>query len=731
VDLRALKKGVLTILSGDPSARVTQKDIARRLRIRSRDQFRALTGLLAALEEEGLVRRSSRGSYAYVVERPARGSARTGGRLRGVLAVGRRGGARVRVEGTGEEIVIGREFLRTALHGDLVEVVPFAGRMRRRREDDERREGEIVRVVRRGAETLVGTVQRSRHTLFLVPDNPRIGRDILIGPEDALGAGPGDKVVLRLLPWEDEHLNPEGVVERVLGESGDPRVEVDAVAFSFGLPPAFPEDVEREAAAFPVRPDGRDPGHREDFRGLLCVTIDPADAKDFDDAVSWIPRADGGGSLGVHIADVSHYVREGTALDREALARGTSVYLVNRVIPMLPERLSNDLCSLRPGEDRLTYSVVMELEPTGTVARYRIVPGVIRSARRFAYEEVQDVLTRGSGEHAEMLLSLMAMARVLLRRRRARGSIDFDTPEVRFMFGPDGLPTAITAKERLDAHRLIEECMLLANKTVARHVAAVRGPAQVRPFVFRVHDAPDIGKIRELAQFVRQFGHSLDPSGGVSARELQKLLDRVRGSEVENLINEVTLRAMAKAVYAEKNIGHFGLAFTHYTHFTSPIRRYPDLVVHRLLREYAVGTTPARLAELQAMLPDICRQSSDRERVAMEAERESVKVMQVEYMKRHLGDEFPGVITGVTPYGLFVEITSLLVQGMIPVRDLLDDYYLFDERQYLLRGRSRGKTYRLGDHVRVRVVKVDAGARTMDFELLEGGGTSHPRVRSI
>jgi ribonuclease R len=470
---------------------------------------------------------------------------------------------------------------------------------------------------------------------------------------------------------------------------------------------------------------------REDFRGLLCVTIDPADAKDFDDAVSWQPRAGGGGVLGVHIADVSHYVREGSALDREALARGTSVYLVNSVIPMLPERLSNGLCSLRPGEDRLTYSVLMDLEENGAVAAYRIVPGIIRSARRFAYEEVQEILDRSRGEHAEMLAALMAMARVLLRRRRARGSIDFDSTEVRFTFDADGFPDGIVPKHRLDAHRLIEECMLLANTTIARHIGAVRGGAPVRPFVYRVHDAPDIGRIRELAQFVRQFGLSLDPSGSVSSREIQKLLDRARGSEVEALINDVTLRAMAKAVYAAENIGHFGLAFSHYTHFTSPIRRYPDLVVHRLLRLYAGDTPPARLQEIAADLPEICRRSSERERTAMEAERESVKVMQVEYMKRHLGDEFTGVIAGVTPYGLFVELNDLLVQGMVPVRELLDDYYLFDERQYLLRGRNGGKVYRLGDPVRVRVIRVNPEARTMDFSLLAGGGTSRARVRSL
>jgi len=450
---------------------------------------------------------------------------------------------------------------------------------------------------------------------------------------------------------------------------------------------------------------------------MVCFTVDPEDAKDFDDALTIEQLPEGAVRLGVHIADVSHYVREGSALDREAFARGTSVYMVNEVIPMLPERLSNDLCSLRPQEDRLTYSVFMDVTPAGKVVQQRIGKSIIRSSRRFTYEEVQKIILARQGPHAQEILLLHGLSRILLEERRKQGSIDFDTGEAKFRFDASGLPVAIVKKERLDAHRLVEECMLLANKTVAEHIGRVREGVP-KPFLYRVHDLPDPARLKELASFVKQFGYSLDVHGGVTPRALQKLLDKGEGSEVENVINEVALRSMAKAVYSEKNIGHYGLAFKYYTHFTSPIRRYPDLVIHRLLHRYGQDGGGGNLLDVQEALPGIARQCSERERVAAEAERASVKVMQVEFMKRHLGDEFDGVIGGVTDFGLFVEINDLLVEGLVSVRDLDDDYYLHDEKHYALKGRSRGHTYRLGDAVRVKVVSVDQEKRRIDFSLV-------------
>jgi ribonuclease R len=506
-------------------------------------------------------------------------------------------------------------------------------------------------------------------------------------------------------------------VEEVLGRSGDARVEVLSVARGFGLPMTFPREVLREAEHLAAEIPQEEIASRLDYRTVTTVTIDPEDAKDFDDALSCEPLPNGLLRVGVHIADVSYYVREGSGLDDEARARGTSVYMVNEVVPMLPERLSNDLCSLKPRKDRLTFSVLLDVRPDGAVESYRITPSVIHSRRRFSYEEVQEILRAGKGEHADILLPLFGMSRTLMKRRRKNGSIDFETPEAKFTFDGHGFPSAIIKKVRLDAHRLVEECMLLANVTVALHVGA--GGKEPRPLIYRVHDVPDPVRLRELASFVKGFGYALDTKSGVTSRALQKLLDQVKGSEVETLINEIALRSMAKAVYSEKNIGHYGLAFPFYTHFTSPIRRYPDLIVHRLLKEYQKPVSVRRLNALQESLPAVAEQSSIRERVAMEAERASVKVMQAEYMKRHLGDEFDGVIGGVTSFGLFVEINDLLVEGLIRVRDLADDYYLYDERQYALRGRSRGRVFRLGDTVRVRVASVNPAERRMDFELVE------------
>ena len=655
--------------------------------------------------------------------RPDRGAAKKKQRtertnLTGTLTITRRGLGIVRVPGEEMEIVIAPKFLHTALHGDLVTVEPFARRVVRSRTGEPAPpEGEVVDIVERRTQTVTGTFRRSKRFLYVEPDDDRIPRDITVRQESARKAEDGDKVVVRLLPWTDEHANPDGTIEEVLGRAGDARVEVLSVARTFGLPAAFPRGVLREAEHLPGTIGPAELEGRLDYRAVQTVTIDPEDAKDFDDALSCEPLPNGSLRIGVHIADVSHFVGEGSTIDEEALARGTSVYLVNEVVPMLPERLSNDLCSLKPDVDRLTYSVVMDVRPDGTVERYRITPAVIHSRRRFSYEEVQEILTRGKGEQSEILLPLHRLAGVLLAHRRKGGSIDFDTAEAKFRFDARGFPVAIVPKVRLDSHRLVEEFMLLANVTVARHVGAAGEEA--RPLIYRVHDLPDPVRLRELGTFVKQFGFSLDVRSGVTSKALQKLLDQARGSEVETLINEITLRSMAKAIYSERNIGHFGLAFPHYTHFTSPIRRYPDLVVHRLLKEYARPVAVRRLNAIAGQLPGIAEQSSRRERVAMEAERESVRVMQVEYMKRHLGDEFDGVIGGVTSFGFFVRISDLLVEGLVRVRNLQDDYYLYDEARYSLKGKNRGRTFRLGDPVRVRIVAVNPDDRNIDLELAE------------
>ncbi len=677
--------------------------------------------MIDELDRKGIIESDERARVRYVVQKKKdklelpQGKAN---RLIGVLGMTKRGFGFVGLEGSDEEVFIAERNLGTALHGDTVEVALFARPIRKKKQDDEAKlEGEIVGIVERSNTTVVGTLEKSKRFSFVVPDNERINRDIYISDDDLGGASHGDKVVVEMREWKNPAQNPEGKIIEVLGESGDARVEVMSVARSFNLPMQFPQDVEQAAKALSGSIPREEIAKRLDLRERVCVTIDPEDAKDFDDAISFEPLGNGKYRLGVHIADVSYYVQENSPLDREAYERGTSVYLVNEVVPMLPERLSNDLCSLRPDVDRLTYSVMMTVTGGGKVEEYSIEKSVIHSARRFTYEEVQKIIEDGKGELADMLLPLHKFTQTLTKQRKKKGSIDFDTGEAKFKFDERGFPSAIIKKVRLDAHRLVEECMLLANRIVAEHLGKVRKEDQVRPFVYRVHDVPSPERLTDLANFVKQFGFTLDVKQGISSLKLQNLLDTVKGSEVENVINEVALRSMAKAVYSEKNIGHFGLAFKYYTHFTSPIRRYPDLIVHRLLKEYADGMPYERREHLQNELPDICKQSSAREKVATEAERESVKVMQVEYMKRHVGDIFEGVITGVTNFGIFVEITDLLVQGLIRMRDMTDDYYLFDEKRYQLKGRSRGKVYRLGDSVRVEVVSVDPETREIDFAI--------------
>ena len=580
-------------------------------------------------------------------------------------------------------------------------------------------EGEIIEVIERSALPVVGVFEKKKNFFVVVPDSRRVTRDIYIPKGKTKGARPGEKVVALVDGWESPTLNPEGHITEVLGKSGEVGAEMTAVAREFQLPLHFPREVLGELESIPHTIPKEEVRRRLDLRDLLCVTIDPEDAKDFDDAVSLEPLPDGNFRLGVHIADVSHYVREGTALDKEAVKRGTSVYLADEVIPMLPEKLSNDICSLRPGEDRLTYSALMEVTPRGTVKSYRIERTVIRSKRRFSYEEVQEIITARKGDFAETIAQMHSLSQTLLKKRIKEGSIDFESVETKFRFDEKGKPVEIIKKVRLDAHRLIEEFMLLANQVVAQHIGLARREDHLRPFVYRVHDQPDPDKLKDLASFVEHLGYRLHLQGGVTSRALQKLLNDVKAKEEENVINEVAIRSMAKAVYSETNIGHFGLGFRYYTHFTSPIRRYPDLLVHRLLDEYANNMPHRRREQLLETLPDICRHASERERVASDAERASVKVMQVEYMRRHVGDVFHAIISGVTNFGMFVEIADLLVEGLIRVRDLEDDYYVFDEKHYSLIGRRTKKRYRLGDKVSVKVIRVDPEEREIDFMLVE------------
>ncbi|MEX0602912.1 MAG: ribonuclease R, partial [Bacteroidota bacterium] len=588
-----------------------------------------------------------------------------------------------------------------------------------------RKEGEVLRVLERARAVIVGTVQKDRKNLTLIPDDRRFSSPIIIRPGGRHRAQHGEKAVVQIASWGGEDGGPEGTVVEILGKAGEVTAELRSVIHEFQLPTSFPDPVLDEVERLSLEIPEREISRRLDLRNLLTLTIDPEDAKDFDDAVSLESLDNGNVRLGVHIADVSAFVHEETELDREALKRGTSVYLPNTVIPMLPEHLSNVVCSLRPDEDRLTFSVLMEVSPGGNVENHEIRESVIRSKRRFTYEEVDDILeesaTRPKGLSPILVTTLKRMqelSKVLTRERMRKGSIDFETAEAKFRFDAEGNPVEIIRKARRDSHRLVEEFMLLANQVVARHIGLARKEEHLKPFLYRVHDSPDPDRIRELARFVEQFGFKLHIDAGVPSKAFQKLLDQVRGTEVENVINEIALRSMAKAIYSERNIGHYGLAFDYYSHFTSPIRRYPDLIIHRLLKEYAAGITHERRQLFIQRLPGVAKHSSARERVAMEAERAAVKVMQVEYMKRHIGEEFSAVVSGVTRYGMFVEVVDLLVEGMIHVRDLEDDYYTYDEKHYALIGRRTGMRFRLGDMLTVKLIRANPENRELDFILV-------------
>ncbi|QXD14861.1 ribonuclease R [Rhodocaloribacter litoris] len=696
-----MRRAILRLLRNNGDKAYRPKEIARHLGYTDNDTYNLFRETLSDLATQHLVGREKGNRYTFR-PRPKQ--------LEGTLSVHPRGFGFVTVEGHAEDYFIPAHRMGTALDGDRVRIGLAA-----RRRGDLKREAEVLEVLERRRTQTVGTFFRQGHFALVRPDDIRLVHDIYVPREAFHGARDGDKVLVSIDLFDDPHARPEGRVLQIIGRADDPNVRVLALALSMDVRTDFPKAVLDEAAALSDRIPRAEVARRLDLRKKRIFTIDPEDAKDFDDAIHIEKLENGNYEVGVHIADVSHYVRPGSALDEEAFRRSTSVYLVDRVVPMLPEKLSNGVCSLRPEEDKLTFSCIMEVTPRGKVVRYRIRESLIHSRQRFTYEEAQAIIEGRNRNHplAGDVRLANRLAQTLTRKRLAAGSIDFDLPEVRVILDEAGHPVRIVRKERMAANRLIEEFMLLANRTVAEHIGKRK---QAPPFVYRVHDQPDAEKISQLAAYIRAFGLRLDVKDGrVNPKQLNALLQDVKDTPQEPVIEEAALRAMAKAKYSTENIGHFGLGFPYYTHFTSPIRRYPDLMVHRLLKAYAAGEKKPDVAELQAR----CEHASERERAAVEAERESVKLKQVEYISDHVGETFDGVVSGVTGFGIFVELTDLLVEGMVHVRDLDDDYYEYDERTYTLVGLSTGTTFRLGDAVRVRVAAANLETREIDFVLAD------------
>lgn len=614
----------------------------------------------------------------------------------------------------GESIFVAERNSMHALNGDKVKVYVAA---RRRGAEPE---AEVVEIIEKNEQRFIGTLHVNRQLAYLQTDSKFLATDIFIPRNKLKGGKTGDKAIVEITSWPDDAKNPTGEVIDVLGQTGDNTTEMHAILAEFGLPYHYPHNV--EVAAEKITDDITDEvvAQRLDMRDVTTFTIDPKDAKDFDDALSIRTLPNGNYEIGVHIADVTHYVQPDTILDKEAQKRATSVYLVDRVVPMLPEHLSNGICSLRPDEDKLTFSCVFEMDAQGHVVNSKIARTVTRSNRRFTYDEAQAVIETGQGDYADEILALDSLAKILRKERYANGSVEFDRAEVKFEIDEKGHPVSVFFKESKDANKLIEEFMLLANRTVATFIGKPASGKKAKAFVYRIHDMPDPGKLTDLAKLARTFGYKVKDSGNPREvnKSLNKMLADIKGRPEENFLSTLAIRSMAKAIYSTKNVGHYGLGFDFYTHFTSPIRRYPDMMVHRLLDRYLNGGRSVNCMKLE----DLCKHSSEMEQLASNAERSSIKYKQVEYMSDHMGEDFEGVISGVTEWGLYVEIKENLCEGLVPVRDLANDYYDFDEKNFCLIGRRHGNRYRLGDDVKVRVARTSLERKQLDFILVDDMG---------
>ena len=698
---------ILHLLRDFPNTQYTLKYLASVSGGASKEGRRETFEILSRLFDEGIVEECSREKYRLSQQhRPL---------YEGVASMTQSGAVYVAVEGLEEEIFVNPRNTGNALDGDRVEVAVI------HRSRDGKFEGEVTRILERSRKPYVGIAEVGAHQIFVRADSRRMPMDIYLSRRTYPDVRDGEKVVVRIADWQPGSKSPVGELVERLGIAGNNDTEMHAILAEYDLPYRFEPEVEEAAAAIDDRVTAHEIARRRDFRKVTTFTVDPADAKDFDDALSVRKVKDGVWEIGVHIADVTHYVKPHSVIDDEAVERGTSVYLVDRTVPMLPERLSNELCSLRPNETSLCFSAVFTLNENLEILDEWFGRTVIHSDRRFTYAEAQEVIETGRGDFAEEILTLNRLAQALRAQRFRNGAISFEREEVKFRLDDDGKPLGVYFKEQKESNQMIEEFMLLANRRVAEFCAHRRnekGRAIPRTMVFRVHDAPSEEKLDRFRQFILRFGHVFKASKGRAvAREMNKLFKQIKGSTEENAVSTMAVRSMAKAFYTTDNIGHYGLAFQYYTHFTSPIRRYPDMMVHRLLAHYLDGGKSVDKEPVE----ELCARASDREIVAAEAERASIKYKMVEFMKQHIGEEFEGHISGLTEWGVYVELDETHIEGMSFLRDIEGDFFLFDEQQYEIIGRSTGIRLTLGDAVRIRVKRADLQKRQLDFELLLPG----------
>jgi len=703
MDSSQLAKTVLNFLDNNFGEEYSSKQLIKKLELRNPASKNNVEPILQQLVKAGSVSKSPRNMYASTKD-PEFIMGRVdyvNPRFAFIIPEDR--------EKYPMDIQIKENDLKNALDGDTVRIMVYPNKGR-----SGRQEGRVLEVVERSRDEFVGRVEISPRFAFVVADFKKMHHDIFIKKGDLMDAEHNQKVVVKMTEWREDDKNPTGVVTRVLGEAGNHEVEIHSIMAEFGLPFEYPEEVEHEAAEISEQISEKEISERRDFRGITTFTIDPADAKDFDDAISYRKLDNGNMEIGVHIADVTHYVKPKTLLEKEALERATSVYLVDRTIPMLPERLSNGLCSLRPNEDKLTFSCVFEMDESGEVHKQWIGRTIIHSDMRFAYEDAQTNIDNQSGDFHEELIILNELAKKIRKKRFQKGAINFETVEVKFKLADDGTPLGLMVKERKDIHKMIEEFMLLANKTVAEFIYNKNKGTDT--FVYRIHDYPDMDRLSTFSNFAIKFGHEvkLDQESRISF-VLNKLMEDIQGKPEQNVLEQLAIRSMAKAKYTTEPKGHFGLAFKHYTHFTSPIRRYPDMMVHRLLQHYLDGGKSPDNETWE----DKCTHSSEREKRASDAERASIKYKQVEYMALAEVKDYDGIISGITEWGIFVEITETKCEGMIRLQSLNDDYYEFDEKNMRLIGSKNKKMITLGDKVKVRVVKTDIDRRTIDLEFAE------------